>query len=768
MVKTRIGLVWPNYTNPGCTDWWRHDEAKAALKRELEKDGFNRRCEFVDLFLVPEYLENGKKPTKTLVKKHSEAFEKDLSEAKPDYLVAFGSKSFEFTTELRKITEWAGREVESQFGYPLIPIFHPDQMVSYPARGREFVSQMAAMRRIARDASREINDDGWEYVDTLERALQVLARCSQADFVTFDYETTGLVPYGPDQYIRCVGLSPADDEAYCIDFADDKVKDAFAHWLGHSHVPKVAFNYKYEYTWSLVILGVEPRNFVGDPMLLHIHLQEEAGHKLEVLAYQYTDLGGYDTELKRQMANGATYADVDMEYLWYYCCGDVVTTRILHQKLTKEQKAHPYNGRQRWNYKNITLPSSSLLARVEANGMYIDRAAAKNKVEELAGQVEQLESDINNDPAVISTLEALEDPGPFNSKSPKQVRHLLYQELELPVTVSTKTGPSTKREVLEELAVINPLCQKIVDLRSVASDLTDLEGYIERIRPDGTINSNFRLDVAVTGRLSSSEPNLQNLSREGRTKSVFVSRFKGGKIGCADISQAEVRVLGSIAEEPVLIDAYSRGVDVHLNSAALMFGVKPEKITSDQRTQGKRTTFGVIYGIGGYRLAAQFGRPGDKAYGEQVLQSWFRAHPRVDAWMKSTVRFAEKNGFVINKLGRVRHLPLINDRDWKTKKRAERQATNQPIQSCVADIIMMTMAEVERRFSHYCLESLIIGQVHDSILVDIYPGEEKSVYYILKETMEDWANKKFTFLKIPLLSDVTMGPNYKQQEEYVA
>lgn len=775
IVRRTIVLLWPHYSDPGNRFFCRAREGSELIVQELNKEGLSQTFDVIDIPLVPIYLEHGRKPTKAMVKSHWAELVKHIRGLNPEFIIPIGSHAFQHVTGRDKITEWAGRKLDSVDalgGVPTVPIFHPDHIISYPVRMREFTAQLAALRRICLGQDEQkLKDVEWTLVKSPKEARRVLESLRDGGpIAAFDYECTGLDPFALDARIRCVSLCSEEGRAFCIPLEENPeyIHD-FRLWLGNSTQPKVAHNSKFEHRWSTVHLGVAPRNLRHDTLLMHTYLAEETSHKLELLAYQHTTIGGYDTPLKEALAKGFTYADVPMDVLSWYGCGDVDVTLRLVDVFTDMINNHPHPNSIWWHYHNVSIPTASQLGDLENTGMHVRPEDASRIYEEVKSEVETIQTEIEKDKAVRRVKARLVINGPFNVNSGPQMKALLFQELKLPVLEKTKTGPSTKASVLEALEPLHPIAAKIGRMRSLLSDMNELDDYRSRVRSDGCISSNFRQDVVVTGRLSSSDPNLQNMTRTGRVKETFTSRWgKRGVIMSADFKQLEVRILGSLAEEPLYFKAFNENLDVHLVTSAAVFNKRMEDVTEEERNRGKRIVFGVIYGIGPKKLAADFGQPGNLRLANQMLDAYFSTHRKVERWLAEVRAFVTEHAWVMNKLGRFRHLPAAHSQVQMERWRAQRQAANHVIQSLGSDLTLLAMGIINDRLEELGYDAVIIGQVHDAILLDCPLDEVEEVGQIVHEVMTNWTARTFPFLLIPLKADVTFGPNYKQQKDKVA
>jgi DNA polymerase-1 len=251
-------------------------------------------------------------------------------------------------------------------------------------------------------------------------------------------------------------------------------------------------------------------------------------------------------------------------------------------------------------------------------------------------------------------------------------------------------------------------------------------------------------------------------------KETFTSRWgEDGVIVSSDFKQLEVRILGSLAEEPLYVEAFANNLDVHLVTSAAVFNKRMEDISEEERSRGKRIVFGVIYGIGPKKLAADFGQPDNLRLANQMLDAYFSTHKKVDRWLAEVRAFVSDHCWVVNKLGRFRHLPAAKSSEQMERWRAQRQAANHVIQSLGSDLTLLSMGIIDDRLRESGSDAVIIGQVHDSILLDCPRVEVEEVGQIIHEVMTNWTRNTFPFLLIPLKADVSYGPNYKKQESRV-
>lgn len=399
-------------------------------------------------------------------------------------------------------------------------------------------------------------------------------------------------------------------------------------------------------------------------------------------------------------------------------------------------------------FREVELPLAWVLAGMEARGIRVDAEVLAGLSQELDGRIEALAQGIYG-------LAGEE----FNLNSPKQLGAILFDKLGLPVLQRTKTGPSTSAEVLEELAEQHEIAALILAYRQLVKlKGTYIDALPELIRPEtGRVHTTFHQAVTATGRLSSSDPNLQNIpirSQEGeRIRGAFVPGEPGWVLLTADYSQIELRVLAHISEDEGLIEAFRSGDDIHTRTAAEVFGVPREQVTPTMRSAAKAINFGIVYGISSYGLARGTGL--SRAEAQAYIDGYFARYPGVKRYMDQVVAQARERGYVTTLLGRRRYLPELRARDRARRSFGERTAMNTPIQGSAADIIKLAMLRVDRRLKESGLQARMLLQVHDELVFECPEEEVAGVARLVREAMEGVVT-----LKVPLRVDVKAGPNW--------
>ena len=396
-------------------------------------------------------------------------------------------------------------------------------------------------------------------------------------------------------------------------------------------------------------------------------------------------------------------------------------------------------------YKEIELPLTEVLARMEERGVVVDKASLEKKSAEMSERIAALTENIYELAGEI-----------FNINSSQQLADVLFVKLKLPPIKKTKTGYSTNAEVLEELKLLHPIVEKILKYRVLTKlKSTYLDGLDKLIDSDGRIHTNFNQTVTATGRLSSSDPNLQNIpirTEEGREiRALFEPGENYDCILSADYSQIELRLLAHMSGDANLIDAFLKGQDVHARTAAEVFGVPLEEISADLRRKAKAVNFGIVYGISDYGLSQNLNISRKEA-GEYIAK-YFERYPDVKNFLDATVAQAHEFGYVTTIFGRRRVLPAINSRNFNLRSLAERMAMNTPIQGTAADIIKLAMIRAEKNLRGF--RSRIIIQVHDELVLEAVNAELADVEKILREAMENVAE-----FSVPLSVDIHSGANW--------
>jgi len=396
------------------------------------------------------------------------------------------------------------------------------------------------------------------------------------------------------------------------------------------------------------------------------------------------------------------------------------------------------------------LPTAQVLQKIERNGVLIDAGKLATQSSEIGARLMQLEQ------------QAYEMAGqPFNMNSPKQIGEIFFDRLQLPVVKKTPSGaPSTDEEVLQKLAEDYPLPKVLLEYRGLAKLKSTYTDKLPKMvnATTGRVHTNYAQAVAVTGRLASNDPNLQNIpirSAEGRRiREAFVAS-PGSVIVSADYSQIELRIMAHISNDPGLLRAFAAGEDVHRATASEIFGIAPSEVGSEQRRYAKVINFGLIYGMSAFGLAGNLGI--ERSAAQNYIDKYFARYPGVDQYMRETKLLAKQQGYVETVFGRRLWLPEINSPNGPRRQGAERAAINAPMQGTAADLIKLAMIAVQQWLEDEKLSSRMIMQVHDELVLEVPEQELALVREQLPKLMA-----KVAELKVPLIAEVGVGENWDQ------
>ncbi len=600
-------------------------------------------------------------------------------------------------------------------------------------------------------------DSSYETVLTEQHFNDWLARLEKAELFAFDTETTSL-DYSKAQIVG-VSFAVTPGKAAYVPLAHDypgvpdqldrsEILEKLRPLLENPHKAKLGQNLKYD-THVLANHGIALRGIAHDTMLESYVLNSTATkHNMDDLAKEY--LGVETIHYEDVAGKGAKqigFQEVSIDQAAPYAAEDADITLQLHQVLNAKLALHP---RLLELYSDMEVPLISVLARIENNGVLIDAAMLAQQSLELSSQIISLEQHAHDLAGQT-----------FNLGSPKQIQEILYDQQKLPVLKKTPKGqPSTEESVLQELALDYPLPKLILEYRSLSklkSTYTDkLPQQIDG--QTGRIHTSYHQAIAATGRLSSSDPNLQNIpirSEEGRKiRQAFIAP-EGKKIVAADYSQIELRIMAHLSADAGLLKAFSEGQDVHRATAAEVFGVAPEQVTTDLRRSAKAINFGLIYGMSSFGLAQQLGLSRSQA--QSYIDLYFARYPGVKNYMDRIREQAREQGYIETLFGRRLYLPEINSRNAARRQYAERTAINAPMQGTAADIIKRAMIAADQWLYKEQPDAKMIMQVHDEL-----------VFEIAEEHVDDCAAKIRSImcaaadLDVPLIVDIGIGNNWDE------
>ena len=529
-----------------------------------------------------------------------------------------------------------------------------------------------------------------------------------------------------------------DEQAYFISY-ENALKDAsFLAYLKDENKKKYGYDIK-----SAVIgsrwNGVEINGYTFDLSLASYVLEPAIKEELKYVCTHF-DYDGvqYDEEV---FGKGAKKHIPDDALLAQHTVSKAKAIYELKDVVTKELK----DKNQYELYEDIELPVTRILGEMEFAGTEIDLDVLKEMDEAFDETIEKLSNDIYR---ISGTT--------FNISSPKQLGQVLFEDLGLKGGKKTKTGYSTSQDVLEKIIDAHPVVPLVLEYRMLTKlSSTYLKGLQEQVFPDNKIHTIYKQTLTHTGRLSSVDPNLQNIpvrSEEGKLiRKAFVSH--NGYLVTFDYSQIELRILAHMAHVTNLIDAFNQGKDIHRHTAALVFGVKDEEVTPQMRSQAKAVNFGIIYGMSEFRLSKDIGMSIQEA--RNFINKYFETYPEVKTYMDEVVEVCKKQGYVSTLLNRKRYIPTINDKNFMVRQQAQRYAMNTPIQGTGADILKLAMIEVDKALKAHHLKSQMILQVHDELIFDVFEDELEEVMSLVKEKMENCIK-----MDVPLIVEGNYAKNW--------
>ncbi|MCS6930320.1 MAG: DNA polymerase I [Saprospiraceae bacterium] len=593
----------------------------------------------------------------------------------------------------------------------------------------------------------------YHLVETPEQRVELLQKLLTRKSVSYDSETTAIEP----TQAELVGFSFAfkPHEAWYVPIPPDRTQaqaivEEFRPFFENEHIEKVGQNLKYD---AIVLknYGVDLRGAFWDTMIAHYLLEPELRHNLSYLAETYLDYSPVKIEelIGKKGIHQGSMRDVPLEQIKEYAAEDADLALQLKNCLEPQLEAGgPHLLRL---FHTVECPLIKVLADMEFAGVRIDADFLKEYSKELAAAIQAIEEKI------------LRDVGhPFNLASPKQVGEVLFERLKIPYPgKKMKSGQySTDEEVLSSLAREYPICADILQHRALQKlRSTYVEALPALVNPrTGRVHSSFNQALTATGRLSSQNPNLQNIpirTPEGRrVREAFIPRDDEHVILSADYSQIELRIIAHISHEEAMIEAFQKNQDIHQTTAARVFGVPIEQVTPEQRRIAKTVNFSIIYGAGASNLSNQLGIKRTQA--KELIDNYFTQYPGLKRYMETMVDFARANGYVETLLGRRRYLRDIHSRNGASRSMAERMAINTPIQGTAADLIKVAMVNIWKAMRAAQLRSHLILQVHDELVFDARRDEVETLKALVQEKM----TSALPDLRVPIIVEIGVGNNW--------
>ena len=596
----------------------------------------------------------------------------------------------------------------------------------------------------------EMLDVEYQLIDTEEKRKEIIQKLLTTEILSIDTETTGTEPMEAE--LVGMSFSDAENRAYYVPVPANrdealKIVNELRPLYENENSMKVGQNIKYD----MIVLqnyGVQVKGKLFDTMLAHYVLQPELRHNMDYLAEIYLQYQTIhiDELIGARGKNQKNMRDLPAEDVYRYACEDADVTLKLKNVLEKELKEQSAEHL----FYEIEMPLVPVLVNIESNGVRIDTEALRQSSEHFTLRLQEIEKEIY----------ALAGGETFNIASPKQVGEVLFDRLKIvDKAKKTKTGQYvTSEEVLESLRSKHAIIGKILEYRGLKKLLsTYIDALPQLINPrTGRIHTSFNQAVTATGRLSSSNPNLQNIpirDEDGKEIRKAFIPDDGCEFFSADYSQIELRIMAHLSQDKNMIDAFLSGYDIHAATAAKIYKVDINDVTADMRRKAKTANFGIIYGISVFGLAERMNVPRQEA--KELIDGYFETYPQVKEYMDRSIQVARENGYVETIFHRKRFLPDINSRNAVVRGYAERNAINAPIQGSAADIIKVAMSLICQRLQSNNLKAKMILQVHDELNFSVPEAEKEIIQKIVIEEME----RAYRML-VPLKADCGWGKNW--------
>lgn len=607
-----------------------------------------------------------------------------------------------------------------------------------------------------REPLKSIGKQDYQFVDTEEKLAKALKVLSSADEITVDTETTSLDII--DAKLVGIGLAAKPGEAFYVPADLAKSSSALKKLLADENIKKIGHNIKYDLQ-IMVGNGLKPFPTLSpisfDTMIASYLLNAGTRqHGLDGLAFN--ELGYQMQPIEELIGKGKTQItmdQVDPKKVSWYCCEDVDMTLRLKELFEPQLKKE---GLEKV-FKDIEMPLVEVLAQMELNGIKVDAKFLNRLSGEAEIDIKDLESEIYK----LSGQK-------FNLNSPKQLKEVLFDKMKLEPIANkkNKSGLSTAAGELEKMLGQHPVIKKIMEYRELAKlQSTYLLALPEMInKTTGRIHTNYNQTIAATGRLSSIDPNLQNIPVKGegmgsKIRQAFVAQA-GYKLLSIDYSQIELRIVAHLAKDKKMLGVFEKDEDIHTNTAVSIFGVTADKVTKDMRRDAKTINFGILYGLSSFGLSSRIGEV-SHAEAKEFIAKYFAAYPKVEQYIEQIKLQVNEEGFVRNELGRIRKFPEIRSSQFFVRAAAERAAVNFPIQSLAADVIKVAMINIHKEIGKLGNKEIqMLLQVHDEL-----------VFEVVEDKVEYWAKKLIPLmenaikLSVPVRVEAKVGDNWGEMEE---
>ena len=589
----------------------------------------------------------------------------------------------------------------------------------------------------------------YKLVDNISDCCALVEKLMVLKSFAFDTETSSLNALEAE--IVGMSFSYKAKEAYYVPIPSNpkergEVLAIFKPLFENERIEKVGQNIKYDYH-ILANYGIDLKGEFFDTMIAHYLIYPDMRHNMNVLSETYLNYS--PIKIETIIGKGKTQLnmrDLPAKKIKNYACEDADITwqlKVVFEPLLNEEDLISL-------FKDIEMPLVSVLAKMEREGINLDKECLQMFSKELETSVKEIKDEIFE----VAGIE-------FNIASPKQLGEVLFDHIKIDDKAKkTKTGQySTSEEVLSKLKKKHPIVEKVLTFRSLQKlRSTYVDALPELINPNTQrIHTSFNQAVAATGRLSSNNPNLQNIpirTEKGReVRKAFIPRDNNHVLLAADYSQVELRLIAEMSEDPVMVDAFQKGLDIHATTASKVFNVPLEEVTREMRSNAKTVNFGIIYGVSAFGLSQQSSLSRKEA--GEIIKNYFKTYPKLKEYMDANIAFAREHGYVKTIMNRKRRLKDINSRNAVVRGHAERNAINAPVQGSAADVIKLAMIKIQREIDILGLQSKMLLQVHDELVFDVLKTELPTLKKLIKETMEGVLDSN-----IPLIVDLDVGKSW--------
>jgi len=696
-------------------------------------------------------------PTRVHIKACAQYLIRELEEVEPEYVLALGNSALQALTGRSGITKYRGR-LHSLGGTQVLPTFHPAAALRSP---RYLPSIKADFRALARymDNSHMGSNGLSTRVRIIRNAGQLrwlINRLATAEVIAFDLETTGLNEFAEGAKIVTLGVAWEPGCAAVVPlhhsagtFAEPaKILHQLKPVMERTDCRYVGHNAKFDTRW-LGRFGIyTPTSF--DTMLASHLLDENGQHGLKPLSQLH--LGALDYDIGDDVKDAY---NTNLKRLCIYNGKDCDYTLRLYLRLREELKQQPRLARL---FTRLTMPASRALLRVEVAGLQVNTDRLINRAKETEYKILKCKNYMDQ--------YVPEDMKPINYNSPAQIGLWLFGSMGLPILERTKSGaPSTREAVLFQLAKQHKAVEVLLRYRKWSKYYsTYITAWAEAIDPRGRLHTSYLLHGTVTGRLSSRNPNLQQVPRDPFIRGILGAPL-GWKFVEADYSQVELRIAAMIAQERSMLRLFALGEDIHMSTACFMTGKIPAQVTSEERKKAKAVNFGFLYGMGAQKFVTYARDSYDVevtlAEAEKVRDRFFERYPRLRTWHDRQRRLATRYGRVQSPLGRIRHLPDVRSTDSDVRAESERQAINSPVQSFASDLMLVSLTRLDRAFPNNVART--VGSVHDALLFEVREQYVDEVCAKIKEVMEDtdYVKKVFgTEITVPIEVEIKVSDHW--------